>query len=114
MTKHIKIIKIKNVRELKKLPSSLKTKCVERPLLVRNYVNSEERIIMDRTNLKRLIAESGLKISFIVQKINMDRSSFWQKLNNNKPFKEDEVKKLCELLNIPSDKANLYFCTKLC
>lgn len=69
---------------------------------------------MDRSELKRLIKESGLKTGFIVEKLETDRTSFWQKLNCGKPFKENEVKKLCELLNIPSDKAYLYFYTKLC
>lgn len=69
---------------------------------------------MNRKGLKSLITKKGLKLGFIAEKLGIDRTSLWQKLNQNKPFKEGEVEILCKLLDIPSDEAPKYFFTRLC
>lgn len=69
---------------------------------------------MNRKSLKSLIAKKGLKLGFIAEQLDIDRTNLWQKLNQNKPFKENEVEILCKLLDISDDEAPKYFFTRLC
>jgi hypothetical protein len=57
------------------------------------------------------IAKSGLKISFIAQKLGISVQSFGQKRNNLSSFKAAEIYVLCDLLNITDDK-DVIFCSK--
>ncbi|WP_276888569.1 hypothetical protein [Faecalibaculum rodentium] len=58
----------------------------------------------DTKELERLIDESGLKPSFIYQKLNLSKEGFRLKKNNVNPFTIPEVDTLCELLGIKSLK----------
>lgn len=61
--------------------------------------------------LERLIAESGLKKSYIAKAINLSRQGFKNKCENKTPFTTKEVNGLCEILNITKlvDKERIFF-----
>lgn len=61
--------------------------------------------------LKRKVAESGLKASFIVERLGVSRASWYNKLNGKSKFTADEVKKLCEALHITSlrEREDIFF-----
>ena len=50
--------------------------------------------------LQQAIKDSGLKISFISRTIGLSRTGFYKKLSNESSFNAEEIKKLCELLEI--------------
>ena len=61
--------------------------------------------------LDEYIAKSGLKISFIAEKLGITVQSFGQKRNNVSSFKAAEIYVLCDLLNIKEDRDKI-FCPK--
>ena len=47
--------------------------------------------------------------------LGIDGSSVSQKLNNNTPWKREEIESACALLHIPVEEVHLYFfCSKNC
>lgn len=59
------------------------------------------------TNKKLLedkIRQSGLKKGFLAQEIGVSRSTFCALLNNKSEFKANQIRKLCDLLDIKDDK----------
>lgn len=54
--------------------------------------------------LKETINESGLKLSFIAEKIGISRDSLYRKINNKTPFNQYEIAALCDVLKIVSSK----------
>lgn len=68
----------------------------------------------DKEKLTELIENSGLRRSFIYDKLGMSRSTFSKKLNNINPWTVPEVAKLCSILGINSrDMAKIFLTTKL-
>lgn len=61
--------------------------------------------------LERIIAESGLKKSYIAKAIKLSRQGFKNKCENKSPFTSTEISKLCELLNITklAEKERIFF-----
>ena len=61
--------------------------------------------------LKKKVAESGLKASFIVERLGVSRASWYNKLNGKSKFTADEIKKLCEALHITSlrEREDIFF-----
>lgn len=61
--------------------------------------------------LERLIAESGLKKSYIAKSLKLSRQGFKNKCENRNPFTATEISVLCELLNITklADKEHIFF-----
>ena len=61
--------------------------------------------------LERIIAESGLKKSYIAKTLNLSRQGFKNKCENKSPFTSKEISGLCELLNITKlvDKEKIFF-----
>ena len=61
--------------------------------------------------LERIIAESGLKKSYIAKEINLSRQGFKNKCENKSPFTATQISRLCELLNITklTDKERIFF-----
>lgn len=51
-------------------------------------------------NIEKAISKSGLKKSYIADKLNMKYDTFRRKLNGENQFKVNEVLDLTELLNI--------------
>ena len=61
--------------------------------------------------LDEYISKSGLKISYIAEKLGITVQSFCNKRKNLSSFKAAEIYVLCDLLNIGDDKDKI-FCTK--
>ena len=61
--------------------------------------------------LDEYISKSGLKISYIAEKLGITVQSFGNKRKNLSSFKAAEIYVLCDLLNIGDDKDKI-FCTK--
>lgn len=61
--------------------------------------------------LKLKIKESGLKIGFIVEKLNTSYAWFNKKLENKKDFNAAEIQMLCEILSITdlAEKERIFF-----
>ena len=62
--------------------------------------------------LKQKIKESGLKLGFIVEKLNTSYAWFNKKLENEKDFNATEMQILCDILNITDleEKDRIFFC----
>ena len=55
------------------------------------------------TNTKLLedyIEKSGLKRTYIAESLGISRSALWKKINNESPFDQYQIEKLCDLLGI--------------
>ncbi len=65
----------------------------------------------DTNALRDKIAKSGLKQGYIAEKLGLSSFGFANKLNNKSDFKSEEIKALCELLNITSlrEKEAIFF-----
>lgn len=50
--------------------------------------------------LVNLIKDSGLKLSFIAEKLDISRQALYRKINGIVPFTGPEIKIMCELLNL--------------
>lgn len=67
---------------------------------------------MTNTKLLNLkIKEKGLKIGFIIKKLNTSYGWFNKKLNNEKEFTATEMQTLCEILDITDleEKDRIFF-----
>lgn len=67
----------------------------------------------DTALLKQKIEESGYKLKFIAQRLELTYQGLLKKINNESEFKASEISVLAELLRL-SDKErdNIFFCTK--
>ena len=65
----------------------------------------------DTELLEAKIDQSGLKKSYIAQKIAISAFSLAKKLRNENEFKATEINKMCKLLNISSleEKERIFF-----
>lgn len=61
--------------------------------------------------LKNKIKESGVKLGFIVEKLNTSYHWLNKKIENEQSFKAWEIQTLCEILNItdPAEKDRIFF-----
>lgn len=66
--------------------------------------------------LKQKIEESGIKLGAIAEKLNIDRSTLWLKVNGRSAFNQYEINKLCEILNITklATKEAIFFAKDVC
>ena len=55
--------------------------------------------------IKELFATQGA----FAQALDIDEGTLSAKLNNSSPWKDDEIVKACELLNIPIERVHEYF-----
>ena len=53
--------------------------------------------------LDKKIEESGLKVSFIIDKLGISNNGFYKKKNGVTPFRASEVYVLCDLLKITDE-----------
>lgn len=69
----------------------------------------------DTKELNRLIHESGLTKSYIANKLGMSLYSFQLKRENKRQFTAEQIKILCELLNIKSlkEKERIFFASEV-
>lgn len=66
----------------------------------------------DSERLKSIIADSGLKFSYIAEKIGLKSpTSLYNKIDNRTEFTVSEVSKLCEVLGITKmrDQKEIFF-----
>ncbi len=67
-------------------------------------------LYVDRELLNEKIQASGLKISFLCEKLALSRTAFWKKANGTTPFKVPEVFVLCTLLVISDeDRVKIFY-----
>lgn len=66
---------------------------------------------MDYSKLKGLMREKGVTQAELAKKIGISESSLNLKLNDKTEFKQREISKICEILNIIGG-VDLYFFTK--
>lgn len=61
--------------------------------------------------LKDIIDKSGLKVGFIADYVGISRQSLWNKINNQSPFNQYEIDKMCDVLKITSlkQKESIFF-----
>lgn len=50
--------------------------------------------------LNALIERLGLKKSFIAKKVGCSRTTLYKKINNEIPFNQYEIERMCKVLNI--------------
>lgn len=69
----------------------------------------------DTKELNRLIHESGLTKSYIANKLGISLYSFQLKRENKRQFTAEQIKILCELLNIKSlkEKERIFFASEV-
>lgn len=69
----------------------------------------------DSAALRQLIAEKGLKIKFIAEKLNLSPYGLTLKIDNTNEFKTSEISTLCELLGVTSlrEKERIFFAQKV-
>lgn len=60
----------------------------------------------------RIIEKMGSTNAFI-EKMEMSKATYYARLNDKIPFTQDEITKICELLEIPVTDIHLYFFSKL-
>lgn len=65
----------------------------------------------DTERLLKAIEQSGLRKGFIASKLGLTTYGFQKKVENKSQFKAEEIKILCELLNITSlkEKERIFF-----
>lgn len=66
---------------------------------------------MDYSKLLGRIKEYGHTQKSIAKEAGISESHFCQKLSGSYPFKQSDIQKLCELLNIPANEIGNYFFT---
>lgn len=65
----------------------------------------------DTQELLKIISESGLKKRYIADKLGITTYGFQKKVENKSQFKAEEIKILCNLLNITSlrEREKIFF-----
>ena len=65
----------------------------------------------DTNMLRDVIARSGLKIGFIAQVVGISRAALYRKINNESPFNQFEIEKMCSVLPIKTlkEKEAIFF-----
>ena len=66
---------------------------------------------MDYSKLIGRTAEFGYTQKALAEKIGLSESHFCQKINGHYSFKQNEIRSICEVLEIASDEIGLYFFT---
>ena len=69
----------------------------------------------NKTELKKRIEESGLKLGFIADKLDISYSWLKKKIDGDVAFKAYEIQILCDLLDIKSlqEKEDIFFATNV-
>ena len=65
----------------------------------------------DSEALSKAIENSGLKLTFIANKLELSREGFYKKLNNQTEFKASEIVKLQDILNLSNKESDKIFFT---
>lgn len=62
--------------------------------------------------LKKKIDESGLKVTFIIEKLGLSPNGFYKKLNGVTPFRVAEIYVICDLLKLTEEERQAIFFPK--
>lgn len=64
--------------------------------------------------LDEKIAQSGLRVGFIIEKLGLSRNGFDKKKKGKTPFRVAEIYVLCDLLKLSEDdKSSIFFPEKV-
>lgn len=65
----------------------------------------------DSARIRKIIADKGLKLKYIAQKLGISPYALKMKLNNESEFKASEVSLLCDILDIHNleEKEHIFF-----
>ena len=63
----------------------------------------------DEAAIRDSIKESGLKLSYIAEKLGMTPKTLALKISGEYEFKQSEIRGLCELLNLTPEQRDAYF-----
>lgn len=63
----------------------------------------------DTKALREVIEETGIKITFLAQKIGISRECFYQKMRNETEFKASEIKALAKVLHLSAERRDAIF-----
>lgn len=66
----------------------------------------------DTNILRECIAGSGLKSTYIADRMNISYQSLLNKLSNKREFKQSEIVDICNILNINNDLREQIFFSK--
>lgn len=68
---------------------------------------------MDYTLLRGRIRDHGMSQKEVAEKIGVSEGQFCQKMNGNFAFRQDEINRICTLLDIePAEIGRFFFCAK--
>ena len=67
---------------------------------------------MDYSKLIGRIRECGYTQKSLARQIHVSESHFCQKLSGNYPFKQTEIERICDALQISAGEIGLYFFTQ--
>lgn len=59
--------------------------------------------------LEKKIADSGIKVSFIISKLGLSPEGFYKKKRGETPFRVAEIYVLCDLLRLTEAEKSLIF-----
>ena len=78
-----------------------------------NYIQQKGEVNMtDTEQLKKAIEDSGVKISWILEKMGIKSyTTLRDKIENRQEFKASEIAKLCEILHLDVNQMNEIFFT---
>lgn len=60
--------------------------------------------MIDSKKLEALIQQSGLKKSYIAERLGVSRTTLCALLNNKTEFRASQIRTLCEILDIKDDE----------
>lgn len=66
----------------------------------------------DYLKLRARIVEKDTSVAKIAEQMGISRQAFYERLNNNVPFKDYEIIELCNLLEIDPKLLDEYFFTE--
>lgn len=68
-------------------------------------------MIFDYSKLRGLAREKGKTQESIAAMIGVKEGTYSQKINNNSEFRQSEILRICDLLDIPPEQIHTYFFT---
>lgn len=75
----------------------------------KQHIRKGVMIMVNTELLKTKIKESGFKMKFLADKLNLSEYGFALKVSGKNEFKLSEMKYLSEILNISNEDRNLIF-----
>lgn len=67
---------------------------------------------MDYSRLLGRIKECGHTQKSLAESVHISESHFCQKIAGNYPFKQSDIQRICEVLQIPCNEIGVYFFTE--